>query len=106
MSALSRRAARAALADRAALAALAALAAVVVMPIRAAEEIPRHWGRDRLVDIEHVRLDLDVDLVGRSIEGAADITVRAMHDATKRAELMAEDFTISRVLIDGHEASH
>lgn len=107
MSAIFRRAAApVAPFPRSAFASLAVLAAVICLPLRAAEEIPRHYGRDRLVDIEHVRIDLEVDLVGRSVEGATDVSVRAMNDGTTRAELMAEDFSIRRVLVDGHVVAH
>ena len=54
-----------------------------------------HWTRDRVVDIEHLRLVLDVDPPARRIAGRAELTLRVIAPGTRHVELDAVELTRS-----------
>lgn len=53
---------------------------------------------DRPVDLVHLRLDLDVDLVGESVSGRATVDLKALRDVTA-IRFDAVDFAVSGVTV-------
>jgi aminopeptidase N len=68
------------------------------------DEIPFRWGRDRLVDLEHVRLELTVDLEAQAIAGNAQLTVVGLANGTTDLEIDARELDVARVTCDGRDA--
>ncbi len=60
-----------------------------------------HWTRDRVVDIEHIRLELDVDPTAQRIAGSATLTARVIAPGTRFVTLDAVELTIDAVTVDG-----
>ena len=60
------------------------------------------WAPDRVVDIQHLALTLDVDPAGRSVAGTAVLTCRVIAADTRWVELDAVELTIERVAVGGH----
>src|ERR1041385_8657960 len=60
------------------------------------------WAPDRVVDIQHLALTLDVDPAGRSVAGTAVLTCRVIAADTRWVELDAADLTIERGAVGVH----
>ena len=60
-----------------------------------------HYGPDKIVDVEHIDLDLKPDLAAETLEGRCATTVRALDEAVERLALDAVDLEISAVERDG-----
>ncbi|HEX8107669.1 MAG TPA: M1 family aminopeptidase, partial [Kofleriaceae bacterium] len=63
------------------------------------------WAPDRVVDIQHLSLVLDVDPAARSVAGTATLRCRALADDTRSVELDAVELTIERVTVGGEPAA-
>ncbi len=57
------------------------------------------WAPDRVVDVEHIKLVLDLDPAGRTVTGTASLTVRVLAAATRYVDLDAVELGITRVAI-------
>src|SRR5438128_4474560 len=89
----------------------AALAICFLAPFASAaaaedEPTPRHYERDHDVDIEHVRIELTFDLPQESAAGNCQLTVRGIQPEARRIELMAQDFALGDVTVDGRACQH
>jgi aminopeptidase N len=60
-----------------------------------------HFTPDRLVRVVHVRLEIDLDLAGRSLAGVATLTLSARKDQLSAFELDAVEMKIAGVSVDG-----
>ncbi len=60
-----------------------------------------HYAPDRVVDVEHIGLDVRVDLEGESLEGTCTIALRVLDQPLERLELDAVDMVVERVERDG-----
>lgn len=56
---------------------------------------------DRVVDIQHLALELAIDVAGRSVEGAAVHTVRALREGVRSIAFHQAGLRIGQVLFDG-----
>src|SRR5205823_10061469 len=65
----------------------------------AAPAEPLRTAGDRPVDVQHIRLDLKVDLPKKTVEGQATLTVKALRPLTSLA-LDAVDFDVKAVTLD------
>jgi aminopeptidase N len=65
---------------------------------------PHQYLPDRPVSMEHVRLELELDLPGQRLAGLATLTLRARRDEVKSLELHAVDMKIEAVTVDGAAA--
>ena len=57
------------------------------------------WAPDRIVDIQHLALELDVDPALRSVAGTATLRVRVIAAGTRAVELDAVELTIEQVTV-------
>lgn len=80
-------------------AALAAQQTAQSAPAGAASE-PLRTAGDRPADIRHVRLDLQVDLPKKTVDGTATLSVRAMRDLSSLS-LDAVEFEVQKVWLQG-----
>ncbi len=55
------------------------------------------WGRDRPIDVQHVRLELSFDLARRSLAGVCTTTFRPRMDGLREAVFDARELTIDAV---------
>jgi aminopeptidase N len=62
------------------------------------------WAPDRVVDIQHLALELAVDPATRSVAGTATLRVAVIASDARTIELDAVELTIERVTIGGAEA--
>ena len=62
---------------------------------------PVRYLPDRPVSVEHVRLELDLDLPGRRLTGRSRLTLRVRRDDLLAVELHAVDMSIEDVKVDG-----
>ncbi|MEZ4368256.1 MAG: M1 family aminopeptidase [Kofleriaceae bacterium] len=62
------------------------------------------WAPDRVVDVEHLRLVLEVDPAARRLAGRATLTVAVIAPGTRWVELDAVELTIEAVAVDGAAA--
>jgi aminopeptidase N len=62
------------------------------------------WAPDRVVDIQHLALVLDVDPGNRRVAGTATLRVAVIAAAIRVVELDAVELTIDRVTVDGAPA--
>jgi aminopeptidase N len=62
------------------------------------------WAPDRVVDIQHLALTLDVDPAERSVAGTAVLRCRVIAADTRAVELDAVELTIERVAVGGAAA--
>lgn len=67
---------------------------------------PRHYERDRPFAIEHLALDLSLDVANKSAAGEARLTLRRVDPRASRVELDAVGFRLAEVLVDGAPAEH
>src|SRR3972149_9313964 len=63
-----------------------------------------HYPRDRAVDIEHVRLDISLDLDAKRISGSVAHTFSALNDGLSAIELDAVELEIAGVRLAGGAA--
>src|SRR3954452_6189620 len=63
-----------------------------------------HYAPDRPVALEHVRLELDLDLPGKRLAGRSRLTLRVRRDDLRAVELHAVDMEIEEVLVDSKPA--
>src|SRR5450432_604811 len=59
------------------------------------------WAPDRVVDVEHIRLVLDIDPAARRIRGSASLTVKVIAPGTRFVELDAVELEIAGVTSGG-----
>ena len=59
------------------------------------------WAPDRVVDIQHLALELTVDPAKRGIAGTATLRVAVIAPDTRSVELDAVELTIERVTVGG-----
>ena len=64
------------------------------------------YAPDRLVDVEHIRLDLDVDLDQRKIAGTCTTTVVAIRDGVRWVTLDACELDVASVTLSGQRLPH
>lgn len=62
---------------------------------------PPKWCRDRLVDVQHIRLEIAPDFKTRSISGTSTLTVAPIYDDTDFMVLDACEMEIEGVSVDG-----
>jgi len=67
---------------------------------------PRHYERDRPFAIEHLALDLDLDVPGKSVSGEARLSVRRVDATAERIELDAVGFRLRSVRVDGKDVKY
>lgn len=65
---------------------------------------PPMWCRDRLVDVEHVKIDITPDFDSKTLTGTSTLTVRPINEGTKFVELDACEMKISGVKVGGKNA--
>jgi aminopeptidase N len=65
----------------------------------------RHYERDRPFAVEHLALDVLLDVDGRRVEGKATLDVRRLDASAEVLPLDAVGFTIVRVTVDGDEVA-
>jgi aminopeptidase N len=63
-----------------------------------------HYAPDRPVALQHLRLELDLDLAGKRLAGRSTLTLVVRRDELAAIELHAIDMTIDEVLVDGSPA--
>src|SRR5215470_18057967 len=63
------------------------------------------WAPDRVVDIQHLALALDVDPTAKSVAGTVTLRCRALAAETHSVELDAVELTIERVTVGGAAAA-
>ncbi|MGZ3417620.1 MAG: M1 family aminopeptidase [Polyangiales bacterium] len=66
----------------------------------------RVYERDRPFTIEHIALDLALDVPKKAVEGTARLKVRRIDDKAARLELDAVAFDIRSLTLDGHKAKY
>lgn len=64
------------------------------------------WPRDRVVDVEHIKLEVALDVPGRTIRGRATHTVRALNDGLKTLPFDAIEMRVKGVSVDGAAAKY
>jgi aminopeptidase N len=64
-----------------------------------------HYAPDRPVAMAHVRLEVELDLVARTVSGQSELTLTARRDEVKAIELHAVDMVIEAVTVDGRGAA-
>jgi aminopeptidase N len=63
-----------------------------------------HYTPDRPVSVEHVRLEVDLDLAAKSLAGRSTLTLSVRQDELRAVQLHAVDMVIEDVLVDGQKA--
>ncbi|MFN0094360.1 MAG: M1 family aminopeptidase [Dehalococcoidia bacterium] len=63
------------------------------------------WTRDRVADVRHIALDLDLDLEAGAVFGTATHTVAAINDGLQAVPFDAIEMTINAVTVDGKAAT-
>jgi aminopeptidase N len=61
------------------------------------------WAPDRTVDVEHIKLVLDLDPVARLVAGTASLTLSVIAPRTRHVVLDAVELTIESVRADGSD---
>ncbi len=56
-----------------------------------------HWARDRVCDVQHIKLELTVDFENRRIAGTASHTIKPINDGTSSLEFDAAELHIKSV---------
>lgn len=64
------------------------------------------YAPDRVVDLEHIRIDLDLDIPARSVRGRCELTARALAPGARRIRLDAAELEIEGVAEDGAPLSY
>lgn len=62
------------------------------------------WCRDRLVDVEHIKLDIELDFEAKTLKGRSTLTVRPINEGTKFVELDACEMKVGSVTVAGKAA--
>ncbi|HEX4419802.1 MAG TPA: M1 family aminopeptidase [Kofleriaceae bacterium] len=62
------------------------------------------WAPDRVVDIQHLALAIEVDPARRSVAGTATLRVVVIAPGTRSVELDAVELTIERITVGGGDA--
>ncbi|MCH7699973.1 MAG: HEAT repeat domain-containing protein, partial [Chloroflexi bacterium] len=62
-----------------------------------------HYARDRLVDVQHIKLDIEIDPEAKSIQGTARTTFRPINDGVSHVEFDAVEMEIEDVRIQGRK---
>ncbi len=70
------------------------------------DKAPRQRTRDRDVDIHHIKIDVTVDLVEKSVYGNVTHTLSPFNSSLSEFELDAEDMEIHRVRLNGKDISY
>lgn len=79
---------------------------------RGDERVPQHalpgdrpvWPRDRVVDVQHIALDLALDIEQKSVSGTATHTVEPFNDGLRTVPFDAVEMRIEAVRVDGEPA--
>ncbi|MBI2965593.1 MAG: HEAT repeat domain-containing protein [Chloroflexi bacterium] len=66
----------------------------------------RHFPRDRVVDLKHVRLTVGFNLEAKQVIGTAELTLQPVTDDARRVELDCEDTVVNSVSVDGRPAEY
>ena len=61
------------------------------------ESAPENQPRDRAFHVKHIRLDVALDLGGRSVAGTSTLTLAPINDGLRAIDLDAVDLTIKTV---------
>jgi aminopeptidase N len=64
------------------------------------------YAPDRVVDVEHVRVELDIQFEERRIAGSCAVTLTPILDGVSRVELDAVELDIAAVTRDGAPLQH
>ncbi len=64
-----------------------------------------HYARDRVVDVEHIKLDIDIDMDRQRIKGVARTTFRPINDGALHVEFDAVEMEIESVQIQGRRTA-
>jgi aminopeptidase N len=67
---------------------------------------PRQYERDRPFLVDHLALDLALDVAKKSVKGSATLTVRRVDPDAESIQLDAIGFDISAVKVDGADVVH
>jgi len=67
---------------------------------------PRHFERDRPFNVEHLALDLTLDLANKSVSGTATLDLARVDPDADEIALDAIGFELRSVKVDGHSAEH
>src|SRR5712691_10715400 len=65
-----------------------------------------HYAPDRVVDLQHLTLAVEVDLAERAIRGTATLRCAVIAPATRRLELDAVELAIEKVTVGGKSADY
>jgi aminopeptidase N len=60
-----------------------------------------HYARDLVVDVRHIKLEINIDLAAHRIAGTATHTVRAINSGVRAIEFDAAEMTIEGVTVGG-----
>jgi len=63
------------------------------------------WAPDRVVAIQHLALELDIDPANRRVAGTASLRIKAIAADTRVVELDAVELAIERVAVDGADVT-
>lgn len=75
---------------------------IAIIAVHAQAPEPFRAPADRPVDVKHIRLDLKVDLPGKTVDGVATITLEALRPLTSLS-LDAVEFEVKKVTLVGDE---
>ena len=62
---------------------------------------PPKYTRDRVVDVRHIKLDIKLDVKGKSIQGIARLVVRPIADEVRSLELDAVELQVAKASCEG-----
>ncbi len=66
---------------------------------------PSRYTPDRPVGVNHVKLDVDLDLPGKRLSGTSTLALTARRDDLKHVELHAVEMTVTEAMVDGAPAA-
>ena len=64
-----------------------------------------HYARDRLVDIRHIKLEIDIDPEAKRIEATVHTTFAPINDGVSYVEFDAVEMQITRVRLSGRKTA-
>ena len=67
------------------------------------DNAPAHRTRDRQVDIQHIKIDVAVDIENESVYGHVVHTLSPLHSSLESFSIDASDMTIRRVRADNKD---
>ncbi|HSJ01516.1 MAG TPA: M1 family metallopeptidase, partial [Verrucomicrobium sp.] len=72
-----------------------------LLPKPISEKLGRKYARDRLVDIQHLKLDVTPDFTKRTVSGTVALTFKPIAKPLQRLELDAVDLTVEDIQVEG-----